>query len=286
MTDSIRALVDAVMLHDTVRSTDTLWVLQTTQPWRDALQYLGPLAVVAAAALAAFFTYWYNKRLFRQRVMYDAYKRLLPRMDALSRVVDCIGSLAAEAISYLPPCCSLEEVGDSDITHSQRIQKGWRSILAQMEKAYTELWEARDALRHEYEAHIPVLPASHAAVSAICDRLLTLDAHMRELEMNLRTAAESNEGFPFGSMRSVLRTSADQTGIETNRLAVWLDELLGLFRLQTYGGWHRGGPDVRQEPNSSWVELRLTPEGFQPRKRERPAEGSGSESTKGGPSPD
>jgi hypothetical protein len=218
--------------------------------------------------------------------MYDAYRRLLPRMDALSRVVDCIGNLAAEATSYLPPSCSLEEVGDSDTTHGQRIQKGWLSILAQMEKAYTELLEARDALRHEYEAHLPILPTLHAAVSAICDRLFTLLAHMRELDTNLRSAAESNEGFPFGSMRTVLRTSADQTGIETNRLAVWLDELLGLFRVQTYGGWRCGEPDVHQKPSSSWVELRLTPEGFQPRKRETPAAGSGSESTKGGPSHD
>lgn len=92
--DSVRALLDTVVLHDTTRLTDTLWILQPHSWWRDTLPVVGALAVVVAAFLTAYFAHRFNKRLLRKRLEVDGYRRIEEPLRALN---ESVNSLAATA---------------------------------------------------------------------------------------------------------------------------------------------------------------------------------------------
>jgi len=263
MIDSLRTLVDTVVVHDTTRLTDTVWVLQSHSWWRDTLPAAGALAVVAAALLTAYFAYRINKRLLRYNIAYGSYQRALVRLQSLKRTLEEVRDATIDVGTFLGALGEAAKLEDVDrIKYAQDARSGWKLLSDRLHKAQTHMFRAQDAVEAEYYGHLPVFPRLREAISSYCFRLLTDGRHIMTLMTGLQLTQFKQEMFPLAESRAQLEQAKERVFACLNDFERWYYELQELLRLQVFAGLAKVKRRPTKRRGGDPEALHLTLDGF------------------------
>lgn len=261
--DFIPALVDTAIIHDTIRLTDTLWVLQPHSWWRETAPAIGALAAVGAALLTAFFAYWSNRRILKYNIAYGSYQRALVRLHFLKQTLEQVRDVTADVgmfLNALHKVAGQQEVDKLKFTQDAR--NAWQLQTVRLGEVQSKMLNANEAVRAEYYGHLPVFPRLREAVSSYGFEIIKCGSNIAMLQSLFVVTQFKLEPFPFAETRRQLADAKERIFACLNDLDRWYYELLELLKHQVFAGIAKVNRSPTKRRGGNPDALHLTLDGF------------------------
>jgi hypothetical protein len=239
-------------------------------PW-DNLVASGVGALVGAGA-----AYGYNWLLFRYRVRYDAYRRILGRLDRFTDSLTKVRTVAADVGAFLEradqtakaiaeakvagtyergPTISTEQYVEDFCAQTA---KCYDTLRAHVEAAHSNA----EAHQREFFAHVDLYSPLQKPYVEFSWEMLTLSSNCLGLVAALAVASITLKPFPLVDDAKSIRDAREELLSYLNDMGLWCDQLREMLRAVTFPKFRLRKQRVTKRVTGNPDERFLTYDGF------------------------